>query len=416
MGIIIKQSIRGTFWSYLGVVIGFVTTTYLYTHYLNTEIVGLFGLLLAISTITSNLSSLGMNGVTSRLFPYFRNKEKRHNGFLFVTLIPQLIGFILFLFLFLFYRDTLIKNNLEKSYLFAEYVNLLIPITFFFLLFQTLDNYLKLLYNAVFGTFLQEFLQRVLIFLVVILYVIKVISFQQLIIGYTIAVSAKAILIVLFLWGKGEFNLRPVKGFITKKLRKEMVDVALFSVVGSLGSMIVFNIDKIVVNQLLDLSNTGVYTIAFYFGTLVIIPSRPLLKITGTLIADAWKENDLKTIGDLYYKSCLNQFIIGGFLFLGIWANIDNILAILGPDYAVSKWVIFFIGLGYLIDMLTGANGLIIGYSKYYRVGMIFIIILVIIVLILLYTLIPIWGITGAAVAIAVALFLNNFMRFIFLY
>ena len=47
MGIIIKQTIKGTLWSYLGVAIGFVTTAYLYTNYLSTEIVGLFGLLLS---------------------------------------------------------------------------------------------------------------------------------------------------------------------------------------------------------------------------------------------------------------------------------------------------------------------------------------------------------------------------------
>ncbi|QGY44441.1 oligosaccharide flippase family protein [Maribellus comscasis] len=416
MGIIAKQTIKGSIWSYLGVVVGFVTTIYLYTEYLTPEVVGLFGLLAAISTIASSLSSLGMNGVTNRLFPYFRDKSSGNNGYLFVNLIPQMVGFIMFFLFFIFYRNSLIDNNIEKSALFAEYVDLIIPISFSFLLFNALDSYLKLLYNAVFGTFLQEFLQRFLIFLSVILYVFKLIGFQQLIIAYMIAVSAKAVILVIFLWRKGELNLRPVSGFITPKLRKEMIDVALFSIVGGLGSMIVFNIDKIVVNQLLDLSNTGVYTIAFYFGTLVIIPSRPLLKITGTLIADAWKENDVETIGNLYYKSCLNQFIIGGFLFLGIWANIDNILTILGPDYAASKWVIFFIGLGYLIDMLTGANGLIIQYSKYYRVALVFIVILVVIVLILLYSLIPLWGITGAAIAIAAALFLNNLMRFIFLF
>ena len=120
-------------------------------------------------------------------------------------------------------------------------------------------------------------------------------------------------------------------------------------------------------------------------------------------------------IKEIYYKSCINQFIIGGFLFLGIWANIDNILAILGPDYQQSKWVIFFIGLGYLFDMMTGANGLVIGYSKYYRVSLWFILILVVTVVGLLYLFIPLWGITGAALAIALALLMNNLMRHLFL-
>ncbi len=145
-----------------------------------------------------------------------------------------------------------------------------------------------------------------------------------------------------------------------------MISVAIFSILAGIGGNIVFSFDKIIVNQMLGLSATGVYTIAFFFGTLVVIPSRPLLKISGTLIADAWKRNDVSYITDIYKRSCINQFIIAAFLFGGIWVNIDNILIILGPEYASGKWVIFFIGLGYLIDMATGVNGLIIGYSKYY--------------------------------------------------
>jgi len=148
---------------------------------------------------------------------------------------------------------------------------------------------------------------------------------------------------------------------------------------------------------------------------LVIIPSRPLLKISGTLIADAWANNDVAKIDELYNKSCINLTIIGSFLFLGIWANIDNILEILGSDYEQSKWVIFFIGLGYLFDMATGANGQIIGFSKHYRMALVFIAILIVIVVLLLFVLIPVWGITGAAVAIATGFLLNNLMRYVYL-
>ena len=415
MGIIVKQSIRGSIWSYLGVIIGFVTTSYLYTEYLTPDLVGLFGLLIAISTITGQLATLGMSGVTGRLFPYFRDPQKGHNGFLFIALVVQAVGFLIFLAFYYGFKENLIESNLEKSRLFAEYVWLIVPLTFFTLLYSFLDTYNKVLYDAVFGTFLQEFFQRLLIFGAVILYIFQLVNLHQLIVAFAVAVSLKGALLLLYLFYRGEINLRPRLNFAGKKLRREMADVALFSIVGGLGSMIVFNIDKIVVNQMLDLGNTGVYTIAFYFGTLVIIPSRPLLKIAGTLIADAWAKNDVPVIKDIYYKSCINQFIIGGFLFLGIWANIDNILAILGPDYIQSKWVIFFIGLGYLFDMMTGANGLIIAYSKHYRVALVYIAVLVVLVVLLLYFLIPLWGITGAAIAIAVALLLNNLMRFSFL-
>lgn len=416
MGIVAKQTLKGSIWSYLGVIIGFITTTYLYTNYLTPEIVGLFGLIVAIGTITSILASLGFNGMTLRMFPVFRNSSNGHNGFLMASFLPQVMGFLLFLLFYYLLKDWLIANNMKKSELFAEYIWLLVPVTFFFLVFNALDTYLKVLYDVVSGTFLQEFFQRLIIFIVVVLYVVDILNHNQLIIGFGIAISVKTIIILAIVWSRGELNLKLHPGFISKELLIEMIDVAFFFILGGLGSLIVFNIDKVVINQMLDLRNTGVYTIAFYFGTLVVIPSRPLLKIAGTLIADAWAKNDVQKIFEIYRKSCINQFIIGGFLFLGIWTNIDNIMIILGPDYVESKWVIFYIGIGYLVDMLTGANGQIISLSKNYRVSLWFMLVLVVLVLVLLYFLIPIWGIVGAAIAIALALFLNNFMRFLYLF
>lgn len=416
MGIIVKQSIKGSFWSYLGVIIAFVTTSYLYPNYLSTDIVGLFALLISYSTLFGQFSLLGLPGITSRLFPHFRDEQSGHHGFLRVSFAVLTVGFLLFLAVFLTLAPWLADNNQEKSALFSDNLYLLIPITFFTMLFIQLDTYNKVLYDAIPGIFLQEFFQRFLLFAITLLYVIGWLSIQQLIWAYAAAVSLKGIIIAVILFRRGELKLTSPNGFIKQSMRKEMIDVGLFSVITGLGSMIIFSVDKIIINQILDLGKTGVYTIAFYFGTLVIIPSRPLLKISGTLIADAWAKNDLGSIREIYYKSCINQFIIGGFLFLGIWANIDNIITILGDDYSQSRWVIFFIGLGYLFDMMTGANAQIIAYSKHYRIALLFVVLLLIIVVGLLFLLTPIGGITGAAIAVSAGLFLNNFLRFLFLY
>ena len=415
MGIIIKQSIKGSIWSYLGVGIGFITTAYLFPNYLTTDTIGLFSLLLAWSVIFAQLSSLGFQGITGRLFPWFRNKENNHNGYLFIAFIVMLIGFSLFLILFWSMNSWLVESNLEKPKLFADYLYLLIPLTFFTLLFTQLDVFNKLLYDAVLGTFLQEFLQRILILFATLLFVFQIINLQFLILAYAASVCAKGVVIFIYLAIKKEISFKPHLQFVKPALRKEMISVGLFSILTGLGSNIVFNIDKILINQLLGLSETGVYAIAFFFGTLVIIPSRTLLRISGTLIADAFKKNDLGYIADIYRRSCLNQFIIGAFLFGGIWINIENILVILGPDYEGAKWVIFFIGLGYLVDMATGANAQIIAFSKHFRVALYFILILIVLVVVTTFMLVPVWGITGAAIVIAASLTANNFMRFLFL-
>lgn len=415
MGIIAKQTIKGTIWSYLGVVLGFFTTAYLYPNYLTPEVVGLFGLLASMSALMGRISLLGLPGVTNRMFSYFRDKQNGHNGFLRLALLFHIFGIVFFFVAYFLLKPYLVKTNIDDSPLFVQYMYLLIPMTIAMMVFTFLDSFNKMLYDAVLGTFLQEFLQRFLILAITLLFVFKIINLEQLIIAYAGAVSIKALIILFYLAGRKEITFTPPQKPIGKKMKNEIMSVAAFTLITGLGSMIVFSIDKIIINQMLDLSNTGVYTIAFYFGSLVVMPSRPLLKISGTLIADAWKKNDLKTIKDIYYKSCLNQLIIGGFLFLGIWANIDNILIILGDDYAGAKWVIFFIGLGYLVDMATGANAQIIAYSKYYRINLVFILILIALVIGTMYLLIPVWGIVGAAIAISASLLLNNIMRYVFL-
>lgn len=414
MGMIVSQSIRGSIWSYLGVIIGFITTSYLYPKYLTTDVVGLFGLLTSWAGLFSVFAALGFPGVTARLFPYFRNQEKGHNGYLFLILMMYLIGSIIFLIIFYWIRPWLVSSNLEKSTLFADYINLLIPFTLSVLLYIQLDIFVKVLYDAVYGIFATEFVQRVLILLVTVLFILQVFDTHQLIIAFVIANCIRGLMMLYYIVDRKQIHLKPNFKFISKSLRKEMWSVGVFSILASVGNSFIFNIDKIIINQIMGLSATGVYTIAFYFGVLVSIPSRALIRIGGTLIADAFRKQDLDFIEDIYHKSSLNQLIIGLLLFGGIVINIENILTILGPDYANGRWVIILIGAGHLVEMATGTNAQIIAYSQYFRTSLYFLMILIGLVIVNLFIFVPIWGLTGAAFAISLAILLNNLMRFSF--
>jgi len=89
---------------------------------------------------------------------------------------------------------------------------------------------------------------------------------------------------------------------------------------------------------------------------------------------------------------------------------------ILKPEYHSGKWVIFFIGLGCLMDMATGANSSIMGTSRYYKIQSYLLLILVVILIAFNLILIPLYGITGAAISSAAALGFLNLFRFLFLY
>ena len=92
--------------------------------------------------------------------------------------------------------------------------------------------------------------------------------------------------------------------------------------------------------------------------------------------------------------------------------------AAIGPNgeiYAPGKWVVFYIGLSKLFDMATGVNQEIVGTSKYYKIDLLFYIFLAVIAVITNLIFIPKFGITGAAMASAISIFLFNTIRFFFL-
>jgi O-antigen/teichoic acid export membrane protein len=91
-------------------------------------------------------------------------------------------------------------------------------------------------------------------------------------------------------------------------------------------------------------------------------------------------------------------------------------MQILRPEYLPGKWVIFFIGLGCLLDMATGANSSLIGTSVYYKMQSYLLLILVVVLIGLNLLFIPIFGLTGAAVSSAASLAILNLLRYLFLY
>lgn len=415
MGIIVNQSVKGTIYTYLGVVLGFATTGILLPRIYSTDQVGLLKILVAYSSLIATFGTLGINGVTFRLFPFFKDEKQKHHGYLANILLIGLIGFLLTTLLIVIFKPLLIKLNIEKSGLFVEYINYLIILVFFQIFFSLLDAYYSALLNSVHGTFLKEVFQRILIIISIGLYFWDIIDFHQFVILYVASISIPTLYIIFTLISENHFSLLTDFKFLNRNLILSIGSLALFSILNGFSLIIIQNVDIIMLTSMVGLGDTGVYSVCFFFGLMISLPARSIIKIVNIVSSRAWKENNLELISDIYSKSCLTLFIIGLLLFIGLWANIDNIFHILGPDYLAGKWVIFFIGLSSLLDMITGANGSILGTSKYYKVQTVFLIILVILLVITNLILIPKFGIVGAAIGGAISLAILNSLRYLFL-
>jgi O-antigen/teichoic acid export membrane protein len=415
VGIIQKQSISGVIWSYVGVGLGFLTTAILFTRFLETEEIGLLRLLVSYASILAMFSSLGVTSVTIRMFPHFRNEKEKHHGFLGLALMVVIVGFLLSSIVYILLKNWLLEGAEEKSALFIPFFYAVIPLTFFNVLFGVLDAYFRVLYNAVKGIAYKEVFQRVFIIGIVFLYYFQIVGFSLFVWLYVLAYLTPVLFFVASVVKQKKVFLKPDLKFLSTPLRKEMASVAFFGILASFSGILVQSIDVIMIDRFLGLSAAGIYTIGFFFGTLILIPMRTMAKIGSVVIADAWKKNDLKTISEVYTKSSLTLSIVGLLFFVGIWGNIDNVFQLVGEEYSEGKYVILFIALANVVEILTGMSGQIIVNSRYYQWQTYLMFIFAVIVVITNLIFIPLYGIVGAAIATLISKIILGLMKFIFI-
>lgn len=411
-----KQTIKGSIYSYLGVIIGFFSVTLLRSHGLSTEQNGELEVIMSISVILTQFGSLGFFTASTRCFPYFRNPDNNHHGFLFLLLGIPAAGTLLICLLYLILRP-LIGDLGNYSAFLSDYSLPILVLTIGTLLFSAFDNYNRVaLMDAAYGTILKEFLQKLTVAIALAVIFFFPVPFDIFLWLWLLANLVPSLLIFLKVYRKEGINLTPDLGFLNKSMVNMLASVSFFAVVTGLTTMIIQYIDRIMIKGMINESLTGIYGITAFFGTVVAMPSRIMYRIGGVVVAEKWKNNDLQGINSIYKKSCSSQLLIGLLLFIGIWANIHNILKMIPPEYAAGKYVIFYVSLSGLIDMATGMNGMILATSKYYRYDTYFFLGLIGVTIGANYLLIPIWGITGAAVASAMTTFLFNLYRYIFIY
>lgn len=416
MGVIQRQSISGFIYTLIGVLFGFITTGLLMPRIFETEEIGLLRVLISYASVLSTLSVLGFSVAGVKMFPFFRDQKSKHNGFFGLALFIGLIGFILATFIYLGFHDLIVERGAEKSPLFSQFYYLVIPLTFFLMLYIIIDTYFRVLYQAVIGIIYKEIFQRVLVLIVFILFYIGYFSFFNIVYLYILAFSLPAVFMMGALLIKGDYKLRPDFKFLEKPLLKKIGHVSLFGLFSSFSGILVINVDILMLNHLEGLAQTGIYTITFFFGALVLIPSRSLTKISSVIIADAFKRNDLVEVNTIYKKSSINLGIIGMLILIGLWGNIDNVFLVIGEDFKSGYWVVLLIGFANLLDMLMGVSNQIFFNSKYYTTSAYSSFFFMLLLVVSNLVLIPEFGLIGAAIASLFSKLIYNLFKYIFLW
>ena len=415
MGIIIRQSIRNAFISYGGTALGFIITIKFFTSILSESQYGLTRALLAFMLIGIQFILIGSQNSIIKFFPELSARTKKPRSIFFLFLVPVLIAFIVFSGTFFAFKPVVV-HYFKETELFSEYALYVLPLILFMSLFNLLDSYIKAQLDTVFASFLLEISLRLIILADLLLYDFDVINFEQFMKIFVANYGLQFLFLFGYAFREKLFEFSFPRDLVSIEQFKRIGNYGIFSFFSATTIVLIGNVDVLMLSTLTDFSQTGIYAIAFYIGAVIAIPRKAVQKIAFPMISKSFQANDLDNVADIYAKSSLNQFLFGVLIYIGVWANLHNLFAILPASYSSISFVILVIGAANLFDLITGTNSQIIHASDHYRFDLFATIGLVIVGIVLNFILIPKFGINGAALATACSILLYNLLKLLFIW
>ena len=412
MGIVARQSIKGTIATYIGVAVGIVTTFFIQTKALQPEQIGLIDILLQCSLLFGGLAQLGTNSSAMRYYPFFKDEEHRDHGFFGWTVLVPFIGFAFFLLAFFAFKGSIVhfftKDSEVGTDLFAKYVNFVIPLAFFMLYISVFETNSNLLLRIVLPKFIREVGLRVGTLAIYLLYYYKVIDFDGVIVSFCVLYGLATLINIVYLLSLKRVSFKIEWDYIKPELKRDFLFYTLFMITAALAGNVIPMLSKFFVAGEAGFRLAGVFTIATNIAAVVEMPYRSLGAISRPHISEAMAKQNVKQANVLCKTVALHQFIAGTFVFFLIWINIDFIFDLLpnGDIYRLGKWAVLLLSLSRLLFSTLSVASTALGYSKYYYYSLIFTILLAATSIMLNQWLVPKWDINGGALANVVSYFI----------
>ena len=420
MGIVIRQSLKASIVTYLGTAIGTFNVIFLYNQFLNQNEVGLIaGALVSIPLIFASFTQLGIPQLAVRFFPHFDDPKNGHNGFFTFLLISPLFGLSLFTLGYIGLRETFHSIYADTSPLLPRYFYYIIPLTASFLYMAILEAYARVHLRIVVPAIIRELLLRLSNSALILGFGLGYLNLDQLVLGITLSYAFAVIGLLIYIKQLKRFYTRFDFSFLRKPVFNEMLQYGGWVILAGASFTLIQHVEKIMLPAYAGgLGTTAVFDINSRMGLMIAIPRNVIAAISTPILAQAWKREDHAQIADIYKKSSANLLLVGCFLFLGIWCNLDFIYQIIPNHevYEAGKWVVLMVGISKVIDMGTGLNSEILINSKYYRYDLVFYLILAIGIVVGNLIFIPMYSYNGAALASLIALGGYNAIKYFFLW
>jgi hypothetical protein len=186
MGVVRKQSILSSIFTYIGFGIGAINILILFPKYFTTEQIGLTRILLDVALLFSTVCTLGSIPLTLKFFPFYKTYvPEKKNDLPFITIALCAIGCLLLMIAVPWMKPWILRKFGARSPLFIDYFDLIYPFTITLTFFSLFEAYAWSLKKTVLSNALKEFAFRILTTILILLFIAGIINFSSFISLYS---------------------------------------------------------------------------------------------------------------------------------------------------------------------------------------------------------------------------------------
>jgi O-antigen/teichoic acid export membrane protein len=405
-----KQVVLYAIINYAGTAIGIFSSLLIYP--LDFEFLGTVRFVDNISQLLFPVMVLGASHALIKFYPTLDDtyrKQLFNYSLLSVTVISiiALLGIVLF---------SIGTNYKDAALLYAAF-----PIAVSLAFVELFKKQAQDLQKIAVPTLYEKILPKIALPIIFLLLLGNYLGLVSALIAYAASYILIFILTAIYLFKRFNpgFNYR-FKTLFGEISRKDYFRYSLYSFAGSLGSLLAFRIDGIVIYNLISKEANGVFSTAVTLASTLQIPAVGMFALYAPIISGYLKSGNFRDLNVKYKEIARLLFFIGALLYSCIFLGIEDLFRLL-PAYEKLKDtipVIIVLGFSVLINMATGFNGEIITYSKYYRFNLVAILVLILlnVSLNLYFIYYTGMGIMGVAYASFIAMTLFNIAKLIFIY
>ena len=403
MGVVVNQSIKNVVITCLGFGIGAVNTLFLFTNFMEDTYYGLVSYLISVSNLIWPLMAFGTHNTLVKFFSSYSDQKEQDRFLSIMLVIPLAIAVVLGGIGVLCY-DLLLGYFSEGNAIVQPYIWTIFALAYALAYFEVFFAWSKVKLKSVFGNGMKELFLRICICLLLVLVYYEILSVQQFIYGLVAVYILRTGIMMIY-----AFRLHPIKFTISLPANYKSVFKYSFLILiaGSVATLLI-DLDKTMIERYLPIENVAKYGICAYIASVIIIPSRAMHQITYPLTAKLINEKAMDQLQVLYKKSSLNLLITSGLLLVLIICNVHELFEMIPDQYELFIWIVILIGSVKLFDNLLGNNSSILYNSDYYRLVLYIGVGMAILSFGFNLWLIPIYKVTGAAMATFSAVFCYN--------